>query len=248
MALIRTLVDWLGGAGGGALIDTAAIGIADNPGGRGRGVVALADLAEGAVLAQVPLRLALHSAALMGDGSDDPVLRRIEAALDGDGDDALTDGLDIQEVLLAVALVREQERGAASPLAPYVASLPADCQPDPVRAEHEPARAARQTLHRRLWAAYVGAEVCDEASFCRAMRLVDSRAIFVSDDMSLAMAPFLDMLNHDSDPAKVNARFNEVPGAIGLVVTAPDGIRAGCEVVISYGPKSEEEVYARYGF
>ena len=70
----------------------------------------------------------------------------------------------------------------------------------------------------------------------------------------LAMLPGVDMCNHTVDPSKVTARWVSTmrmgPGGGVTLVTAGDdeGVRAGDELLLSYGPKLQEELLQMYGF
>ncbi|KAL1131464.1 hypothetical protein AAG570_011081 [Ranatra chinensis] len=93
--------------------------------------------------------------------------------------------------------------------------------------------------------------------FMWAWFIVNSRAVYISpshnndhtiklcDDNSLALAPYLDMLNH-SDDAKVQAYLLEQDGTYCLRTLV--GYRKYEEVFIHYGSHSNLKLYLEYGF
>ncbi|BET01383.1 ATP-Hypothetical protein cassette subfamily B, member 7 [Nesidiocoris tenuis] len=69
--------------------------------------------------------------------------------------------------------------------------------------------------------------------------------IQLSDPNNIALAPFLDMINH-SDLAKVNVLFDEANSTYSIVTLVP--YKKHQEVFINYGSHSNEKLYLEYGF
>ncbi|CAB0020016.1 unnamed protein product [Nesidiocoris tenuis] len=69
--------------------------------------------------------------------------------------------------------------------------------------------------------------------------------IQLSDPNNIALAPYLDMINH-SDLAKVNVLFDEANSTYSIVTLVP--YKKHQEVFINYGSHSNEKLYLEYDF
>lgn len=159
--------------------------------------------------------------------------------------------------LLAAWLLLERRRGALSSHAPYIASLPrhyttpyfclsaelevmpawlrgpVELQREAVAAERAAAaaRGARTSLQEWAWA----------------WASVNTRAVYLP-DQGLALAPFLDLLNHSGDVA-VETGLDLVAGELpGYQLVTKTGVTRHRQAFINYGPHDNTVLVLEYGF
>lgn len=226
----------------------------------GRGQRAVRDIRKGEVVLSVPLdecwtptaaRAALGQAPV-------PVLPALER---------LPEPRVLKTPLLALHLLLERTRGAASPRHAHVLALPSEfdtplhwaegelevlrgCAPDwhafAVRAREEAALDFGE-LEAAVGAAALHALGADRASYLWASTAFQSRLMDVQGAEAL-MAPGLDLFNHTADPL-ARGSFGLDPSTRRHVrVTAYRDFAAGDQVFISYGAHANARLLFSYGF
>ena len=249
------LAEWLESNGGGAVVRAKV-------GSRGRGLFALRDIRKGEVVISVPLSLCLTDVDSRPPYPGCPY-----------------------SVTLAAAILTERDAGESSRWARYVASLPEEIvgyagnrvgyDEAVIGAEVGGDEAVREEL--QTYAALVaGSHAAVGAWTARqwrwAMSAVHSRTFRVELERAgrkrrtaRLLAPFADLLNHDSDPNLVCCEW-DVERAAGeeslageesgvddvdgfeLVVRASRNIPKGREAIVSYGERSDVHFFLYYGF
>jgi len=172
------------------------------------------------------------------------------------------------EILLAQILLAERHLGAKSFVAPYVASLPAEGEYPSVHPLFWPADLCLDELfagsaHGMRWADWClrsaarrvdvllssGAAV-DDSEARWALATVDSRGFTFqpdSEDESLALVPFLDMVNTGVTTWKCSFKPPGPPSE-GAPLEIEEPIRRGEEILYEYGANSSAMLWMRYGF
>lgn len=226
----------------------------------GRGQRALRDIAKGEVVLSVSLddcwtpaaaRAALGLVAA-------PVLPALER---------LPEPRVLKTPLLALHLLAERARGAASPRFAHIQTLPAEfdtplhwtddelgalraCASDwhafAVRARAE-AALDYDELVATLGAAVLDALGADRTSYLWACTAFQSRLMDVQGAGAL-MAPRLDLFNHTADPQARGSFGLEPEGGRHVRVTAYRDFAAGEQVFISYGAHPNSRLLFSYGF
>ncbi|TYZ62704.1 hypothetical protein PybrP1_008546 [[Pythium] brassicae (nom. inval.)] len=227
---------------------------ASSAGGRGRGVVARADITALEPMLQIPAALVISEQRCW----QDPQLR---VALEANRDVFARD-----DPVLALFLVREQLKGDASFFAPYLAILPfpesvQDWSDDELAALHDRRLvAAARRRQSEIDAAYDSVFAALDAShpgefpraqytrekFVFAWKTIQART-FGRRLPWTALVPFADCLNHANVATKYDFDVAR-NGMFRLFPSAATAYAAGAEVFNSYGRRSNFHLLLDYGF
>jgi len=160
--------------------------------------------------------------------------------------------------VLALFLLGERARGEASAWHPYLTSLPDSyampCFSRPSESECFPSylksvdRKQRDLLRRKFLACrdtFLRSDL-DYNEFRWAWFTVNSRGVYSPDGSdNLALVPFLDMFNHSPD---VRVKAETRPDGGYRLTNVNRTYHQGEQVMINYGPHSNLNLYAEYGF
>ena len=214
----------------------------------GRMMVAAADIRDGELVVRVPL-----SAMLTLD-----VARRSPA-----GQAVLSAGIQGPSAqALLTAYLLEEKRRDNSPIAPYLATLPAAFPTVPVFCPQDVLPLLKGSLAARLLVRQREAVLREVLALRRAVPALRAASIgelfwgstvvvtrvfgvTIGGSPTEALVPIADMMNHRRPP-DVSWTFDEAMGA--FVIRAVRDIQSGEEICGSYGRKANHRYFVHYGF